>query len=221
MDSPGRTRQLIVACAFCGKALSASPCFQQCRDTCGANLRIVRGQGGKPRYCGRVWASRGDGEHVGADLLVLEAGSFFKPGAGRRVEPDRKIELSKTAEPSGQMIDGIVFGRNRTMSAGDFSLQGRIVHRHFLTCLNVVAEGLAISQAHASSFVERELRIDQIPMVLDEPLHAHAVPVENLFICFERQNSVAIGPGNLPACTESELKPNVAAMNLSSPLPRP
>ena len=69
-----------------------------------------------------------------------------------------------------------------------------IVHRHFFAGLDVVAQGLAISQAHAAAFVEGKLGIDQeVAMVLEQPLDAHAVAVEDLFVGFEHHDDVAIG----------------------------
>jgi len=79
------------------------------------------------------------------------------------------------------------------MAAGIRHLKAEVAG-NFLADLNVVAQGLSISCAHASAFVERELSVDQITMIPDDPLHADGVAIENFFVRFEDHFDIPIGP---------------------------
>src|SRR3954469_6867392 len=59
--------------------------------------------------------------------------------------------------------------------------------------LNAVADRLAVLQADAAAFVERELGVDQIAMVLQQPLDAEFVTIEDFLVGLKRQDDIAVG----------------------------
>ena len=95
-------------------------------------------------------------------------------------------------------------GRHRTVPARVLYFEA-IISEHFFAGLDAVAQRLTISQTYAAAFVESKLSVDQITMVLDEPLDADRVAVANLLIRLECHNDVAIGLEPL-ACNESGLR---------------
>ncbi len=63
----------------------------------------------------------------------------------------------------------------------------------FLAGLDVVAYRLAALEADAAAFVQCEFGVDQIAVVVEEPLDAEPVSVEDFLIGLEREDDVAIG----------------------------
>ena len=59
--------------------------------------------------------------------------------------------------------------------------------------LNAVADRLAVLQPDAAAFVERELGVDQIAMVLQQPPDADLVTVEDFLVGLKRQDDIAVG----------------------------
>ena len=68
-----------------------------------------------------------------------------------------------------------------------------VIHWDFLAGLYGIAQRFAISQTHTAAFVQSKCGVNQIAMVLDQPLNAHTVAVENFFVGLQGQDDVAIG----------------------------
>jgi hypothetical protein len=92
---------------------------------------------------------------------------------GGLVELYREVELRQAVEACGELVDGIVV-------AGLGAMTARVVHfqpetlKYLLARLNAVIDWFAVLDAYATALVERELRIDEIPMIVDEPADAIA-----------------------------------------------
>jgi hypothetical protein len=76
-----------------------------------------------------------------------------------------------------------------------------VVHRHLFADLNADAQGLAVLEADARAFVQRELGVDEIAVVVDQPLHAHAISIEDLLVGLEHNEYVPIGFAAFPPVT--------------------
>ena len=146
------------------------------RHAGGAHLRVVERDGGEARDGAGVVRILHHGLQVGAELAAVDIGGALEGGARDIEEVDGKIELGEAREAVGQMVDGVVPRGQRTVSAavGDFELEAeedllRGLHRQVeaLAVLDVAAAGIGI---HA------ELRVDQIAMLLDQPIDPVGVP---------------------------------------------
>ena len=84
------------------------------------------------------------------------------------------------------------FARDRAVASlvPDVELEA---DRHFFAGLDAVADRLALVQTDAAPFIQGELRIDQIAVILQEPPDPHHVAVEDLFVGFKNDNDVAVG----------------------------
>src|SRR5712671_1331739 len=91
------------------------------------------------------------------------------------------------------MIDRIVFERDRAVAALVFHVELKIQH-DFLAGLDAVPDRLAVLQSDAAALVQCEFGIDQIAMVLEQPLDPQRVTVKDFLVGLERQDDVAIGP---------------------------
>jgi len=79
------------------------------------------------------------------------------------------------------------------------AVTARVVHfqpetlENFLTGLQAVVDGFAVLDSHATALVERELRIDEVPMIRDEPADAVAAGVAALLVRLEDQYEIPVG----------------------------
>ncbi len=91
----------------------------------------------------------------------------------------------------GQAVDRIVPARRGAVAAavGDLELIGLI---DLLRDLHAEAERAAVAQRAATALVDRELGVDQVAVVLQEPMHAVVRRIRQLLIGRERQDDVAV-----------------------------
>jgi len=108
---------------------------------------------------------------VGRGLRAFKVGCARKIGPRRRVEVYREAKLAKPGETFGEMVDGVVGRRHRGVPALIEDLQP-VVEVHLFHRLQAVADQLAVLDADAASLVEGVLGVDQVAVVLDEPLDA-------------------------------------------------
>src|SRR5258706_4211635 len=111
--------------------------------------------------------------------------------SGYFVGLERKSEIGKPLQRSRQAIDGVVSDRHRTVAAFVAHLEAKI-DDVFFTDLQIVGNFLALGFLAPSAFVESELGIDQLAVILEEPAHA-IVWSATLFVRGESHNDVAVG----------------------------
>ena len=87
------------------------------------------------------------------------------------------------------MVDRVVLDRQRAVAARVRHLEVEILV-HLLAGLHLVREVLPLPHAAAAALVDRELGVDQILVVLHEPLGA--VEIAAFFVGREREDQVAI-----------------------------
>ena len=73
---------------------------------------------------------------------------------------------------------------------GDLELIGLV---DLLGELNREAEGSPVAQRPAAALVERELGVDQVAVVLQQPAHAVVRRIRKLLVGREREDDVALG----------------------------
>ena len=88
------------------------------------------------------------------------------------------------------MVDRVVLDRQRAVAAGVRHLEVEILV-HLLARLDLVGQVLALPHVAAAAFVDRELGVDQILVVLHQPVDA--VEGAAFLVGRERQNQIAIG----------------------------
>ncbi len=105
---------------------------------------------------------------------------------------DREVELREPRQSFREAVDGVVLRRLRAVAAlvGDFE---PVALEQFLGGLQVDPARLAVLERDAAAFVQRELGVDEIAMVLDEVVDAVLVPVGDLLVRGQREDQVAIG----------------------------
>ena len=92
--------------------------------------------------------------------------------------------------PAGEVIDRVVLHRQRAVAARVGHLEVEVLV-DLLAGLHLVGEVLALAHVAAAAFVDRELGVDQILVVLHQPLGA--VEVAAFLVGRERENQVAVG----------------------------
>src|SRR5450631_810377 len=90
------------------------------------------------------------------------------------------------------MIDRIVLGRDRAVAALVLHLE-LIGQRDLFAGLDAVPDRLAVFQSDAAALVQCKFGIDQVAMVLEQPLDPETVAVENFLIGLERDDDIAFG----------------------------
>jgi hypothetical protein len=94
-----------------------------------------------------------------------------------------------------------------------------IAQRDLLADLDAVPDRLAVLQSDAAALIQREFRIDQVAVILDQPLDAELIAIEDLLVGLERNNDVALRLVALVLVAD-QVGDKEAAMYLSSALPR-
>ena len=102
---------------------------------------------------------------------------------------DGEVVRANGRQRSGQFVDGVVLDRARRVAAGIGGFELKVLHLLFAR-LNVVRQFLAILDPSTAAFVEGELSVDQVAVVLDQPIHA--VRRAAFFVGGERHDDVAI-----------------------------
>src|SRR5262245_53410559 len=87
------------------------------------------------------------------------------------------------------MVDGVVPNRARAVSARIARLDAEILV-HLLARLHLVDQVLAFAHLTRSAFVQRELRVDELAAVLDQPVDA--VEAAAFFVRREGENEIAV-----------------------------
>ena len=90
------------------------------------------------------------------------------------------------------MVDRVVLDRHRAVATTIFDLE-LVGQRDLLAGLDAIPDRLAILQPDPAALVEREFGIDQVAVVLEQPLDAEAIAVEDFLVGLERDDDVAIG----------------------------
>src|SRR5271165_1453188 len=129
--------------------------------------------------------------HVRSDLTRLERAHARKIGPGYRVECKREGVGLQTGERIGNVINGIVGPRLRTVAAG---IRGRelIVAVELFARPYIEGNSLAIFRVDSSRVgIENERRVDEVAVVLQQPVDAIRFP--SLLVGGKSQNEVAIG----------------------------
>ncbi len=124
-------------------------------------------------------------------LRAFERRAPFEIGSRHRVQLHRKRRVLQARKRVGQVINRIVRRGQGTVPAG-------VEHRQFeigvlfLAGLHIYVHGLAIHGRHAARIrVQCELGVDQVAMVLQQPIDA--VRFAALLIRGQRQNQVPVG----------------------------
>src|ERR1700674_372633 len=89
------------------------------------------------------------------------------------------------------MIDRIIPRRHRAVAALVFHVE-LIGQRNLLAGLDAVPDRLAVLESDAAALVQREFGIDQVAMVLEQPLDAEAIAVQNFLVGLERNDDIAV-----------------------------
>ena len=128
-------------------------------------------------------------------ILFFGAGGKFahltEVGRGDFVGFEGKIEISEASERACEMVDGIVLYRQRAVAAfvADFETE---IHDVFFADLQIVGDMFSIDGFAPATFIETKFRVDQIAMILDEPVDA-VERTAAFFIGGEGDDEVAVG----------------------------
>ena len=161
------------------------------RDAGRSHHGVVVGQRRREaRGGGEVGRRLRDGAHVGCQLRIrLDLGRLGEVGASHLVQLHRKHIRRQPRESGGEVINRVVRDRQRAVPARVGHLEMEILI-HLLAGLHFVRQVLALADVAAAAFVERELRIDQVLVVLDQPLGA--VEIAAFLVRGQRQDQIAI-----------------------------
>src|ERR1700682_1518522 len=85
----------------------------------------------------------GDRIHSCANLRVLQWGSPFEPCARRFIQYDRKIVFREAREALRQVVDRVVLGWQRTVTARVLHFE-TVIDEYFLASLQFAAQGFAV-----------------------------------------------------------------------------
>ena len=107
------------------------------------------------------------------EIVLVRTGFDFchllEIGCGDFVGLQREAEIREALERNGQMIDCVVQDRQRTVAAFVVNLEAEVDDVLFAD-LNVVRDFLAIERFAPAAFVQRIFGIDQLAMILQEPV---------------------------------------------------
>src|SRR4029078_2827961 len=95
---------------------------------------------------------------------------------------------------SRQLVNRVLLLRPRAVAAFVRDLEGEI-DVHLLARLHAVRNLARALRLTAAGFVQTELRIDQLPLVLEQPVDA--VVIAALFIRGESEDDVTLGDDSL------------------------
>src|SRR5258706_7300036 len=124
-------------------------------------------------------------------LLALELRGALKVSACGLVELQREAEFGETYQSLRQTIDRVVPARDRAVAALIFHFE-LIAQRNFFAGLDAVPDRLAVLHSDATALVQCEFGIDQVAMVLEQPLDSQAVTVQNFLVRLKRYDDIAI-----------------------------
>mmetsp|Transcript_6694 Transcript_6694/g.28037 ORF Transcript_6694/g.28037 Transcript_6694/m.28037 type:complete len:473 (-) Transcript_6694:4052-5470(-) len=139
----------------------------------GAHAGVVgRAELPQPRLGVGVGRVAQDGADVGRHLGLLGAAQVLEIGPRDRRQPEREAEARQPAERVGQPVDGVVGLGHRAVAAlvDDLELEAL---EHLLAGLHAMEQGLALGgERTAAALVERQLGVDQRPVMLEQVFHA-------------------------------------------------
>jgi len=130
-----------------------------------------------------------DRSHVGSHGGIrFDRRRPFEIGAGDLAELDREFQRLQTCKALREMVDGVVLHRERAVAAGVGHLEAKVLI-HLLGRLDLVGQVLPVAHVAAAALVDRELGVDEIPVLADQPLGA--VELTALLVCGEREDQIA------------------------------
>ena len=193
MDSggtPGRMRQLTLAVASCGSALFAWPRGETRGDARRAHHRVPVGhQRGQARRGVSVGRRAPNQPHVGGDLRVrFDQRRPLEVLPRDIVQLDGEFERREARERLRQVVDRVVLHRHRAVAARVDHLELEILV-DLLARLHLVGQVLAFPYRAAAAFIDRQLGVDQVAVILDEPVDA--VELTAFLVGGQRQNQIA------------------------------
>ena len=185
-------RQLTFAVASCGSALLACP---PARRVATHVVRIIEFQYGtcdaRRAAAARSGRRLTDELHVGRDLRVgFDQRGSLEVLSRDVVQLDGEVELGEARQRLRQVIDRVVLHGHRAVAAGIHRLELEILV-HLLARLYLVGQVLALAARAPAAFIDCHLGIDQIAMVLHQPVDA--VELTAFLVGGQRENQIALG----------------------------
>src|SRR5260221_14513456 len=113
---------------------------------------------------------------MGLSQLATDLRGAIIERARGLVEVQGETEFGETYQSLRQMVDRIVPARDRAVAALIFHFE-LITQRNFLASLDAVPDRLAVLQSDAAALVQCEFGINQVAVVLEQPLDSQAVTV--------------------------------------------
>ena len=146
---------------------------------------------GKPRDRIQVRSLLDDGLHIRRARTGFHFRHPLVIGAGHVVQLKREVVVRQAGKPGGEMVNRVVRNRDRTVAAGIGHRQ-RVVGVDFFRCVQVHKQGLAFVRFDSAAIViQNKFRIDQLAMVLQQPVSA--IRLAAFFVGGEREDNVAVG----------------------------
>jgi hypothetical protein len=164
-------------------------------------------------------ARSGDGAHGRAHGIRAAGAQLAEIGASRVGQHQREFVIPDLQNGIGHFIDGIVAHGDRGMAAR-IGRHDLVIDREFFAHMQrLLDHGAVPVGAPAAALVQRELGIDQVALVVGQPLRAVEGPAR-LLATGQRQFDGAFGrvSGLLPA---GEQVDPVASIAFMSEVPRP
>ena len=132
-----------------------------------------------------------DGFHVRGDCAGFDGGHLTEVGSGDFAQLERESILLEPRKPVGEVIDRVVGNRQRAVPAriGHFEL---VIGVQFFGRVDGHHRGPSRARVNSAAVgVERELRVNQIAMIAQQPFDT--VRATGFFVGRERQNDVPVG----------------------------
>ena len=131
---------------------------------------IINGIFGESRHRVHVGRSLQYRQHIGRALALFCSSFFLIIGASDVVQLERKLITLQTSQSIAEMVDSIVRRGNRAVPA-------RIRDRELIICVQLFSSinlhhqrPAMIHQNAATIMVQHELGIDQVAVVLEQPV---------------------------------------------------
>jgi hypothetical protein len=165
---------------------------------------VERRAPGEPRRRGGIGpALTGQRAHVLRGGRLEERGAAQEVAAGDLVELGRELEAREPVEPRRELVDRVVRPRQRAVPARVPGLEPE-AHRDLLGRLHAEQDRRAgPGHLRAAALVEGVLRLDQRPLVLEQP--PHPVPpraTAQLLVRGQGQDQVAVRHVAVPAVAD-------------------
>src|SRR5690349_3737644 len=87
------------------------------------------------------------------------------------------------------MIDGVVFRRQRTVTAIAFYFQHKTLENLFAR-LYAIEQAFAVERQTTRTFIDAKFRVNQLPVILHKP--RRAIVITTFFVGGEGKNNVAV-----------------------------